>query len=70
MHSVLGNHKIITHQYTVNVQSSYTCTHGFNSLYTTIINFNNIINNIIVITVLCPPPTCFIWSNNKILVHV
>ena len=35
MHSVMGNHKTMTHQYTVNVQRSYTCTQGINSLYTT-----------------------------------
>ena len=31
----MGNHKTITHQNTVNVQRSYTCTQVINSLYTT-----------------------------------
>ena len=35
MHSVLGIHKAMTHQYTVNVQRGYTCIQGINSLYTT-----------------------------------
>ena len=29
----------MTHQYIVNVQSSYTCTQEINSLYTTVIMF-------------------------------
>ena len=34
MHSVLGNYKTMTLQYTVNVQRGYTCIQGVNSLYT------------------------------------
>ena len=36
MHSIKGNHKTMTHQYTVNVQRNYACTQGINSLYTTV----------------------------------
>ena len=39
MHSILGNHKTMTHQYTVDVQRGYTCIQGINSLYTTAIVF-------------------------------
>ena len=39
MHSEMSYHNTMTHQYTVNVQRSYTCTQGINNLYTTIVYF-------------------------------
>ena len=47
MHSVMGNHKTMTHQYTVNVQRSYTHTQGINSLYTTRSKVVKFLNSVI-----------------------